>query len=403
MRAVRKLDNAIHIPLTNLLKVGLKTLRIVRSVTLLESPRIRNARRRTISRSSMATSAKELVAGKPESSNSAQEASQFGPIEVVQMGDVEVRFNRRFSILIRGNDLIVPVRAEAGPYDLGPVGIGKEPGIPLWLDGDDVVFRRTRPTLHLESALFIGSRAPDNYYHWLMNGTVSAFLAEESELIPADVPLLVPSLAQKFPQFIEALDMVSSSRPRIFFGTADVIRVKNLYTVDPPALYDTPLSRSLSARKPLMAHTQSLRDFRNAIITKCGTPPENDPERVRLHILKPDGDERAQGQKKLGSALRKVGFVSIRPENMSFPDQVKLFSRAEYVVGPSGAAATNILFAPKGCVSLLWKADYVESENFFAILSEIAGGRVYCMPLGRTGAATEREVLETLATVGVTI
>lgn len=43
------------------------------------------------------------------------------------------------------------------------------------------------------------------------------------------------------------------------------------------------------------------------------------------------------------------GFESVRPETLSLDDQVRLFASAELIVGVSGAALTNILFAPQGC------------------------------------------------------
>jgi hypothetical protein len=44
-------------------------------------------------------------------------------------------------------------------------------------------------------------------------------------------------------------------------------------------------------------------------------------------------------------ALAPFGFVAYTLENMSFADQIRLFSQAEIVVAPHGAGLTNIIFA----------------------------------------------------------
>jgi capsular polysaccharide biosynthesis protein len=41
------------------------------------------------------------------------------------------------------------------------------------------------------------------------------------------------------------------------------------------------------------------------------------------------------------------GFVAVRLEDMSFGDQLTLFSQVEAVIGPHGAGFTNLIFAPQ--------------------------------------------------------
>jgi len=44
-------------------------------------------------------------------------------------------------------------------------------------------------------------------------------------------------------------------------------------------------------------------------------------------------------------ALAPLGFVAYTPENMSFADEVRLFSQAEIVIAPHGAGLANMIFA----------------------------------------------------------
>ena len=51
-------------------------------------------------------------------------------------------------------------------------------------------------------------------------------------------------------------------------------------------------------------------------------------------------------------ALARLGFTPIKPETLSFADQVRLFRGAEAIVAPHGAELTNLGFCRPGCVVL---------------------------------------------------
>lgn len=50
------------------------------------------------------------------------------------------------------------------------------------------------------------------------------------------------------------------------------------------------------------------------------------------------------------ASLEHLGFTIVRPQELSFDEQVATFSRARVIVGPHGAGLTNAAFAPAGCL-----------------------------------------------------
>ena len=46
--------------------------------------------------------------------------------------------------------------------------------------------------------------------------------------------------------------------------------------------------------------------------------------------------------------LHQHGFTLIFAENLSLPDQIRLFRNAEAIVSPHGAGLTNMIFSPPG-------------------------------------------------------
>ena len=82
--------------------------------------------------------------------------------------------------------------------------------------------------------------------------------------------------------------------------------------------------------------------------------------------------------------MHNFGFQTYFAEDLSFREQVKLMSEADIVASPSGAALTNILFAPPG-TKLLVMVEPVQISVFFWTMAE-AAGHEYWYTLGETVA-----------------
>jgi len=69
------------------------------------------------------------------------------------------------------------------------------------------------------------------------------------------------------------------------------------------------------------------------------------------------------------AVLRNHGFQTIHPEELSFNEQVQIFSNARYLISNHGAGLTNMLFMPEASrvLELRHEADYI--RNWFFILS----------------------------------
>jgi capsular polysaccharide biosynthesis protein len=69
--------------------------------------------------------------------------------------------------------------------------------------------------------------------------------------------------------------------------------------------------------------------------------------------------------------LEQRGFVRIEPGSLSIRDQIDYFSAAEVIVGPHGAALTNLLFASPGARVLEMFAPNYVNACYWAILQSI--------------------------------
>ena len=67
--------------------------------------------------------------------------------------------------------------------------------------------------------------------------------------------------------------------------------------------------------------------------------------------------------------LEQFGFVDVLPETLSFADQVRLFAAADVILAETGAALTNLIFAPRSARIVVLGADRWDLTLF----SQLAG------------------------------
>jgi len=308
------------------------------------------------------------------------ELRPYKPIRAHVLKGATVFYNRRFSPLLINRRCFVPERSESGPWDFGVDRNNKLPGSVTFQHGRLIAFRGGGSRKNLAEALYVGTRAPDNYYHWLTNALPSLHLASKSAIIPARAPVLVPQVVKSHTQLLEALELVSVGRPIEYFEMHESLNVQNLFVIDPPPVYDTPLSQILNNRRPLAVHREAISSFRESLLEHVKQKPAGEGQK-RLFLLRPNAEPRSANQHELLQVAEGFGFIGVRTDTMSFLDQVALFANAKFISGPSGAAFTNVLFSSQAR-ALIFKASYNENENFFASLASIGGGRVFSINSG---------------------
>ena len=67
------------------------------------------------------------------------------------------------------------------------------------------------------------------------------------------------------------------------------------------------------------------------------------------------------------------GFQPVYPERLSLNEQKRLMAAAEFVVGPSGAAWTNLVFCSPGTRALCWMPEWASGFSFYSNLARIIG------------------------------
>jgi capsular polysaccharide biosynthesis protein len=210
-----------------------------------------------------------------------------------------------------------------------------------------VIERPANDGPRIETAVLLGG-VPGHYYHQLVEtfGRL-AIVQQYPEL--ARLPLLTERMSTPFE---------AALRRRLGFPEEQWLQL--------PADCD-PRVGTLFAPSPLsrggrVIHSRLADWYRARLWGK-----DAGKARRRLYLRRGAGlRRRVLNEDELLAALEPHGFVSVQPERLSFEEQVDLFSQAEIVVAPVGAALTNMLFMPPG-----GRAVIVCNNALFAIRGDL--------------------------------
>jgi tetratricopeptide (TPR) repeat protein len=223
---------------------------------------------------------------------------------------------------------------------------------------------------NIKKGIFLGGNGTHNYYHWMVE------ILPKLEFLPAlperyqKYPLLVCDEVVRTPSLKETLDLFAKNHELVFLNR------QMSYVVDELIYITTPSSVPFNLRgnqkgKPshCVISDPSIGYVRRiALQSVTATSSESDyPKRI---FFGRKSRKRNYNEDEIFGYLSKSGFTKIFLEDISFQEQVKAINHADIIVGPTGAAWTNLIFFHPGAKGLCWMAQ--ESGDFSAF-STIAG------------------------------
>ena len=225
------------------------------------------------------------------------------------------------------------------------------------------------PFTHLPQGLLLSGRATENYFHWMIE-----YLPRLLNVIQTDLPKNIPLIVKKgLPkQFYSALDAINPGYP-IFkvdlknqYLAVDQLYIPSFQTSLADS-FDVPFWRGAGISN---AHILFVRDQ----TYKAFKIPDFKPEQLTRKIYLARRSSRTiQNAFLLQRYLVSKGFEIVYPEKLSFEDQVRLFSTAKIVVGPTGAAMANIIFMQPGSQVIGLISERYQDYAIKSVLAELVG------------------------------
>jgi hypothetical protein len=294
---------------------------------------------------------------------------------VHRFANAEVIHNSRFNSVIVDNTVVLPTRTEKGPWALYK---GKRPRVVGLINGqsqDLVAIQFVVPVERYRAALFIGTRAPYNWYHWLANLLPALHVANGGN-ISEDVPLLLPEEVTHTPQMLQSLGLFLGDRPVALLRRDTLVRVDHLFWADSP-VDDGPFAQPHENRNPLTLHPRAMADFRDHVLQVLGSRRRSRGATSRIFLSRRATSARSYNGEVVELWAKEYGFETVLLEELSFSEQVVLFHSATHLIGPTGAAFTNVLFAQPSLRALRLHGGANGFENYFANLATVSGCAIY--------------------------
>ncbi|WP_236713316.1 glycosyltransferase family 61 protein [Pseudomonas sp. Root329] len=263
-------------------------------------------------------------------------------------------------------------------------------GAHLLHHGKSLALVRALQPERIEKGILISGCNELNYYHWVLEILTQLQFVEELPPHYADYPILISVASQKISSIKTLIESFGINRPFIYLSIVTAYKVDDLLLIGAPnnAIPNLKGTAWNLAENSFARHESIMFLREKAFALSRDLPRDDLPKRV---FLARKGFLRLYNQTEVATLLEAHGFVCVYMEDQDVSQQVAIMANAEIIVGPTGAAWTNILFATAGTKALCWMAEEGGAFSCFSNIAAIVGVEMDYISY-RVGALDSREL-----------
>ena len=223
----------------------------------------------------------------------------------------------------------------------------------------------------LEKGIAIIGGSETNYYHWMIEILSQLQYVNELPDEYLSYPLLISNWSEKIHSIHEFLNYFDIKHPIVFLHSTQSYLVGELLLINSPNnLVPNLRNNAWSPVENSFVRYESLNYLRQLAFNmpKCESKTDYS---IRIFLARKNF-LRSYNQKEVYDVLHQYGFKEVFFEELSFSEQVKIMQNAKMIVGPTGAAWTNLIFGKKGARALCWMAEEVGDLSCFSNLAKFA-------------------------------
>lgn len=198
----------------------------------------------------------------------------------------------------------------------------------------------------IEEGIMISGNFAFNYYHTLFENYIKIIAFEKAD-IPATAPFIVDSIFTKYESYQEILKALNTKgREIIPIDKHESVKISRLYTIGPVNILPPQAKDINNTRAEDVVYDISYLKIMRERLLKLKSDREFCK---RVFISRKGNTRRSWNEEAVFELLKREGFQQYSPQDLSFAEQISLFNNAEFIIGGSGAALSNLLFCSKGC------------------------------------------------------
>ena len=283
----------------------------------------------------------------------------------------------RDAVILGWHDVVLADAGQTALYDMATRNaddaIEVEHGGIRYASRDHLLMHELRKdTLPVDRGVLIAGRGRDSFAHWLIDFLPRLWILDQFPEY-ADWPLLID--AGLYPQQIESLQALNrSGRPLVTLASDTAYEIDRVVQLsDLSAMrrqtyrpFANPSGNEVTVSKDALAYLKQA--FAPAATLR------RDGLRLYVSRLHQTQFRRMENEREIEDLLRRRGFEVIYPEQLSFAEQVRLFSQASVLAGAGGSNMINCIFAPRGAQILLFTQWHPKiNYYFFSHLAQLNG------------------------------
>lgn len=230
---------------------------------------------------------------------------------------------------------------------------------------------RSKKNENIEKGIFLCGNGASNYYHWIVEVLPRLEFVEKLPDHYQKFPLLVSDDVASIPSFAYTLRIFAPDREIVLLDKNKSYTVDDLiFITSPNNLPFNIIGNNKFNIANVTLNSLSIDFIRKNVLANelVGSSSENYPKKI---FFCRKAERRNYNQDEVFAFLSKFGFVKIFMEDLTFTEQVRTVYHAEFIVGPTGAAWTNLLFCRAGTKALCWMAEEIGNFSGFSTLARL--------------------------------
>jgi capsular polysaccharide biosynthesis protein len=240
----------------------------------------------------------------------------------------------------------------------------------LYVDKNITRISYNEPIEIIEEGIMLIAGCSYNYSHFQTEVLAKLCLINQFDKYN-NIPILIDEICLSTPQLREELEILNTGHKIISIKKGSCYNVKKLIYISDLAIY------------PFQIKSGYLLKNKDCVINDLGIKLLNERLAVKGDITRKifisrrnANNPRLENQNIIEQIFAENGYEIVFPEIMSFKDQLKLFSEAEYLAGVYGSGFTNIIFTNKNTKIICIQPKEIEWP-WFSNLAGILGQKCY--------------------------
>lgn len=224
---------------------------------------------------------------------------------------------------------------------------------------------------HFFNVIYISGPYDFNWYHWMIEVLPKLHILNKFLDNYQNYKVIVSERVYKSNNHRKSLSLFTDLENVLTIEQGVEYRVKRLLYIESPSYSDFEMKKHLKVKiQNGNLYNGIISSYINSIKIKI---KNNAISKSKYIYLYRNMNTRKFNQNQVTEVLKKHCFEIIDTSKMDFEDQVATFMNAKIIVGPTGAAWTNIIFAKKGSYGLVFRPNVIGDSSTFPNLSNLSG------------------------------